>query len=268
MGLTLRDLAERCGSDYTHLSRVENGRERPPSRHLLERILGAIDDPSAVAVLAGAAGQLAPATERAISAFPRALAEPALSERALPALRRIDVGVLADGLLSRTPGRGIIRDRVEIEALCRTLGLRPVVRQGERGPAATFEGETVVVRDPGEPGDAATVPRVRFLLAHAAAHEMQGNRSCTFPRAGEAELPALDLAAHLLCPRLLLERALQKAQEALDEDARNPWAWQSAAVAASVAEQLAVPGWVALRRLADEALLDDVAIYFSLGDAP
>ncbi len=265
-GLTLRALAQRSGTDYTHLSRIETGGERVPSRQLLDRLLHAIEDPSAAALLAGAAGRLTPAAELAVSAFPRALAEPALSERALPALRRIDVGVAAEVMLSRIPRRGLIGDRVEPEVLCRSLGLRPVIRAGESGPAATFDGDTVVVRDPGEPGDAASLPRVRFLLAHAAAHAVLGERVCTLPRAGKAEPPAFDLAAHLLCPRQLLERVLRAVVPTLDDEARNPWASSSANAAAAVAERLAVPGWVVLRRLADEALLDDEALYFSLGD--
>ncbi|MFD6568308.1 helix-turn-helix domain-containing protein [Micromonospora profundi] len=267
-GLTLRELANRCRTNYTHLSRIETNAERVPSRQLLDRIVGAFEDPSAAALLAGAAGRLTPGAERAVSAYPRALAEPALSEQALPALRRIDVGVVVDGLLSRVPRRGLVGDRIEPEILCRSFGLRPVIKTGERGPAATFEGDAVVVRDPGEPGDAAALPRVRFLLAHAAAHAVLGVRACTFPRVGEAEQPAFDLAAHLLCPRQLLERALRAATLTLNDDERNPWASRSTAVVAVVAERLAVPGWVALRRLADEALLDDEAIYFSLGDQP
>lgn len=267
-GLTLRVLAERCGTGYSHLSRIETGDERIPSRSLLERLLDALDDPAAAAVLMGAAGRLVPEAERKVSEFPRALAEPVLSQRAVPALRRIDAGVIAEGLLARVPGRGLVGNLVDPQVLRRSVGLHLIQRPSDGGLVAEFDGDVVVLRDPGDPDDAAAFPRGRFLLAHVVGHVLLGARSCAFPRVPEDELPALDVAAHLLCPRLLLERAFREAIPELDEDARSPWSSRSAAVAAVVAERLAVPGWVALRRLADEGLLEDEAIYFSLGDRP
>jgi transcriptional regulator with XRE-family HTH domain len=264
-GMTLRELADRCGTNHTHLSRLERDDDRVPSRGLLERLARELG-PEAGARLAAAAGQVTPTAERALALFPHALAEPALSTRSVPALRRIEAASLADSLLQRVPMRGIERDRVNPSILCRTLGLRPLVQSGEVGPAAVFEGDTVTICDPGEPGDAAALPRVRFLLAHVAGHTLIGRRSCSFPRMGDDEVQAFDLAGQLLCARPLLERALTFISPGLDKDARNPWASRSGDVVTAVAERLSVPGWVALRRLADEALLDDEALYFSLGD--
>ncbi|WP_245674002.1 hypothetical protein [Actinoplanes rectilineatus] len=126
----------------------------------------------------------------------------------------------------------------------------------------------MTIRDPGEPGDAGGLPRVRFLLAHTAAHAFRGENVCTFPFVGPEEIPALDMAASLLCPLPLLRRAVAAVLLDLDEDARNPWSSLSANMVPAVAHRLAVPGWVALRRLADESLLDDEAIYYTLGDQP
>ncbi|MDQ1747826.1 MAG: Helix-turn-helix domain [Frankiaceae bacterium] len=264
-GFTLRQLAERSGSHFTHLSRLEQGSDRAPSRGLVERLARALG-PEAGSRLAAAAGILTEPTERAVARTHRALAEPVFAERSLPALRRIDAGVLAESLLRKAPSRGMERDRVNPTVLCRTLGIRPEVRAGEAGPAAVFDGDTVRICDPGDPDDAAAVPRVRFLLSHAAGHALIGNRECTFPRMADEEAFALDLAAHLLCPRALIERTLRAVSSELDDEARNPWAARSGDVVTLVAERLAVPGWVALRRLADEALLDDDALYYSLGD--
>lgn len=266
-GLTLRALADTIGTNHTHLSRLERGDGRVPGRALVERLAG-VFGPQGGARLAAAAGRLTPTAEEALSLFPRALAEPTLGERTIPAVRRIEAAFMAEQLLQRARGRGVEGDRVDPSILCRALGLGPLVRRGEPGPAAVFDGGTVTVRDPGDPGSAAAVPRLRFLLAHAAGHALIGRRSCSFPRMGGDEAQAFDLAGQLLCPRPLLERALKAIEPELDEDARNPWTSRSGDVVTAVAERLSVPGWVALRRLADEALLDDEALYYTLGDQP
>jgi transcriptional regulator with XRE-family HTH domain len=262
-GITLRELAERCGTSYTHLSRLETGSAaRVPSRDLLDRLLSALGDPVSSAAISLAAGRIPAAAERGISGFSRAISEPEFSDRTLPALRRLDAGAHAEALLAGAFRRAIAGDRVDPEALCRAAGLRPRIITGTQGPAATFEADRlVVVRDPGQPGDAGTAPRVRFLLAHAAAHAARRQLSCTFPRVGtNGESAAIDLAAHLLSPRNLLARALRAMTPAIDEDARDPWAPTSADRATAVAERLGIPGWIAVRRLADEALLDDDAV--------
>jgi transcriptional regulator with XRE-family HTH domain len=263
--MTLRELADRCETNYTHLSRLERGNDRVPGRDLLGRLAHALG-PEAGARLAAAAGRIPPTAEHALARSPHALIEPMLTARTVPAIRRIEAAFLADSLLQRTRQRGIEGDRVEPFILCRALGLRPVVKSGEARPAALFDGDAVTIWDPGDPEDAAAFPRVRFLLAHAVGHALLGRRSCTFPRTSNDEAQASDVAGHLLCPRHLLVRAVETAVLALDEDARNPWTYRSGDIVAVVAERLSVPGWIALRRIADEALLDDDALYFYLGD--
>lgn len=262
-GLTLRALAELADTDHTHLSRLERQQDRVPSRRLIER-LGKALGPEAAPRLAAAAGLLTEAEERAIAALPRATAEPAFSTRSLPALRRIDAGARAEALLRRVPSRGIERDRVNPAVLCTALGIRVDVRTGEVGPAAVFDGDAVRICDPGDPDDAAAVPRVRFLVAHAAGHALAGTRACSFPRMADEESVAFDIAGHLLCPRMLLDRTVREVTAELEDEARNPWAPACGDIITRVAERLGVPGWVALRRLADEALLDDEALYYSL----
>ncbi|WP_161780833.1 helix-turn-helix domain-containing protein [Amycolatopsis orientalis] len=270
-GLTLRELAQRCGTNYTHLSRLESGSaDRVPSRDLLDRLVAALDDPVSSAAISLAAERLPAEAERAVSRFSRAISEPQLSDRTLPALRRLDAGVQAERLLTGAFRRAIAGDRVDPEALCRAAGMRPRVVTGSQEPATTFEdNDVVVVRDPSRPGDAGGAPRVRFLLAHAASHAARNERSCTFPRVGtHEESAAIDLAAHLLSPRNLLERALRTVTPVVDEDARDPWAPRTADRATAVAERLGVPGWIAVRRLADEALLDDDAVLLYSWESP
>ncbi|MGY4772900.1 helix-turn-helix domain-containing protein (plasmid) [Kribbella sp. CWNU-51] len=264
--LTLRELARQSGSDFTHLSRLERGRAgREISRGLLSR-LAQVLGPEMGARLTSAAGMVTPTAERVLANFPHALIEPALSDQTVPALRRIDAGALASSLFQQAPGRGIEGGRVDPETLGRTLGLRLQVRSGEDRPAATFDGDVVTIFDPGSPGDVAASPRVRFLVAHAVAHVLIGRRSCAFPRMIQDEEQAVDVAAHLLCPRSLLDRAVETVKRELEEDAQNPWTFRSGDVVAAVAERLSVPGWMALRRLAEEALLDEDAMLYYLGD--
>jgi hypothetical protein len=241
-----------------------------PSRGLLDRLTSALGDPISSAAISFAAGRLPAEAERVISGFSRAISEPELSDHTLPALQRLDAGAQAEGLLAGAFRRAIAGDRVDPAALCRAAGLRPRVVTGGQGPVTTFEAnDVVVVRDPGQPGEAGGAPKVRFLLAHAAAHAARDERSCTFPRVGtRAESAAIDLAAHFLSPRSLLERALRAVTPAVDEDARDPWAPQSADRATAVAERLGVPGWIAVRRLADEALLDDDAVLLYSWESP
>lgn len=260
---TLRELAVRCGISYSHLSRLETGAAaRIPSRGLLDRLITALDDPVSSAAISLAAGRISAQSERAVSGFSRAISEPNLSERTLPALRRLDAGAHAEVLLSAAYRRAVAGDRVDPASLCRAAGLRPRIVTGSDDPGVSFEtGNVVEIRDSGQVGDAGTTQRVRFLLAHIAAHAALGRHSCTFPRmATDDENTAVDLAAHLLSPRNLLERALRETTLMVDEDARNPWAPRSADRATAVAERLGIPGWVAVRRLADEALLDDEAV--------
>ncbi|MFF3312226.1 helix-turn-helix domain-containing protein [Streptomyces sp. NPDC002952] len=264
-GLTQRQLAEAAGTHVTHISRVESGERVTVSRGLLER-LG--DELGAPAELAAAAGRVPARAEQALCQFPDALQDAVLEGKTLPALRRLAASAQAQRLLSRTPGGAVEGGRIEPNALCRQLRLQPVVRPADDGPPLSFEGRQVIVTDPGQHGDPAALPRIRFLIAHAAAHALEEQLSCVFPRMGSGEELACDVAAYLLCPSPLLEGALRSASLEAGPDAGDPWVSDIGAVVTAVARKLGVPGWVAIRRLADEALLDDEALYYTLGDRP
>jgi transcriptional regulator with XRE-family HTH domain len=255
--LTLRDLASLTGSHYTHLSRLETGREQVASRELMNR-LGSELGAEAAAELAAAAGRLTPVAEKSVSAFPRALVDPALAERTVPALRRIELAAKAERIVARTRG-AIVGNRVDPSALCRAVGLRPQIVPGD--PALTFDDRDVRIAEPAGLEDPARAARVRYLMAHAAAHAHQDSRSCSYPRMSNGEPEAHDLCVHLLCPRGLLERSFR---EVLSEypDLSDPWAPGTGNLVSAVAERLSVPAWVALRRLADQSLLDDEALYY------
>ncbi|MFJ8800981.1 helix-turn-helix domain-containing protein [Streptomyces sp. NPDC102487] len=264
-GVTQRQLAEATGTHVTHISRLESGERATVSRRLLER-LG--DELGALAELAAAAGRVPARAERVLCQFPDALQDAILEARTLPALRRLTAAARAQHLLSRTPGGAVEGGRIEPNALCRQLRLQPVVRPAGNGPPLAFEGRQVIVTDPGQHGDPAALPRIRFLIAHAAAHALGEQLSCVFPRMGSGEELACDVTAYLLCPSNLLEGALRSAVLEAGPDAKDPWGSDIGAVVTAVARKLGVPGWVAIRRLADEALLDDEALYYTLGDRP
>lgn len=264
--LSLRALASLCGIDHTHLSRLERG--RVPSRDLLER-LGEALGPEALVELAAAAGRLPARVEETLASFPHAMTPAVLEKWTVPSLRRSEASHRAEPLLLRAPAGGVSRGRIDPEALCRYQGFQPRFETGAGfGPVVVFGDRTVTIRDPGDRDDAGSLPRQRFLVAHAAAHLIAEQQACTFPRMTGEEQLACDVAAYLLCPRGLLEQAVLAARIELGEDVSGPWASRSGDIVSAVAEKLAIPGWVAVRRLADDALLEDDAIYYSFGDQP
>lgn len=119
-----------------------------------------------------------------------------LESRTLPALRRLAAAARAQRLLSCTPGGAVDGGRIEPNALCRQLRLQPVVSTVGNGPSLSFKGGQVIVTDPGQHGDSAALPRIRFLVAHAAAHALEKQLSCVFPRMGSGEELACDVTAY------------------------------------------------------------------------
>jgi transcriptional regulator with XRE-family HTH domain len=263
--LTLRTLASIAGSDHTHLSRLEAG--RVPSRDLLER-LGNAFTPETRIELFSAAERLPTEVERTIAGFPHALSPDVLAKHTKPSLRRTEAAHLASRLLRSIPAGGVDGGRVEPEILCRRLHFRSVTHTGADALSVTFDDEksVVTIRDKGTLDDAATFPRLRFLLAHAAGHLLLEQRYCAFPAMRAGEDFVCDLAAYLLCPPLLLDKVVLTAGTELDHDASDPWTSRYGDIVSVVAEKLAIPGWVAVRRLADESLLEDNALYYSSGD--
>jgi transcriptional regulator with XRE-family HTH domain len=263
--LTLRKLASVAGTDHTHLSRLEHG--RVPSRELLERI-GDAFTPQARVELFSAAERLPAEVERLFAGFPHALSADGLNRHTKPSLRRTEASHLADRFLRSVPAGGANGGRVEPEILCRRLHFQPVIQPAAATLSVIFDAQTstVTIRDKGTQDDAATFPRLRFLMAHAAGHLLLDQRICSFPAMQEGEDYVCDLACYLLCPPTLLDNAVLTAGVDLDQDARDPWASRYGDIVSVVAEKLAIPGWVAVRRLADESFLEGNALYYSLGD--
>jgi hypothetical protein len=90
---------------------------------------------------------------------------------------------------------------------------------------------------------------------------MVGEVACSLPMMADGELEACDIAVHLLVPTRLLNDTLAK----VGLERIDVWSPDLGVLMFSVADRLAVPAWVAVRRVADERLLDDQALYFSSG---
>ncbi|WP_415296869.1 helix-turn-helix domain-containing protein [Cellulosimicrobium sp. SJTW-1] len=272
---TQREVADAVGTSHTHLSRLERGGEREVSRSLLERLGNELGAPTE---LAAAAGRVTPRVESVVAQYPEALSEELLERATAPSLRRIVASERAERVLKSVPGGALVRNRIDPTVICRHLGYTvSVERTGQS--AVEVRGSKLLITEPTEPEDPAWLPRTRFLTAHGVAHLVAMNEDsredvCTYPRLTRKEFEAVDLAACLLTPRSLLERTFDLAAQQLtveplepSEDGEVAWSYASGALVARVAERLAVPGWVAVRRLADEALLDHHATFYWTGDS-
>jgi transcriptional regulator with XRE-family HTH domain len=257
--LTQAELAVRVGTGASHLSRIESGERQDVGRDLLERLGKALGAPFE---LASAAGRLPASTEAAIAGYPRALSAPGFDRRTTPALRRLDAVPVAEALLNRTPG-STTAEQVDTVVLCRSFRCQPQTAAAASAPPLAFlPGPArapvgVVINPRGERADAELVPRTRFLQAHAAAHLDSRRYDCALPVLNEHELRLIDVTCALLAPRHLLERAVAVGTRLADD----LWGASGAAVVEDVAGRLAIPAWVAVRRLADEGVLDGQALY-------
>ncbi|WP_328452013.1 helix-turn-helix domain-containing protein [Amycolatopsis sp. NBC_00438] len=260
-GMTQQQLADAAGTSVSHLSRLETT-PRQISRQLLARLgheLGAEEE------LSAAAGRLPEHIEKLLATYAAATAPAVFRSKALPAFRRLEAESKAAKFLQTFPG--VVRSgRVDHAALGRALHFRVQQSFTPGDDVVTIRNDSVTVSDPGQQDDPATFPRVRFLFAHAAAHVLLGEQTCVFPRAPEGEELCSDIACHLLCPEPLLRRALTAATADQGLGASFLWRTDAANVVATVAARLSIPGWVAVRRLADEALLDSEAILYPAGE--
>lgn len=272
--MTQQQLADAVGTHVTHLSRLETGQRGPAGRDLLARLSAVLN---AGPLLASASGRLPSHIEEEISTFPAAMVGSVFAQRTVPLLRRFAAVDAARQMLARTPGGGIDgAGRVDPAAVCRSLGFQPVIKSGVGVAALRFEQRTVVVTDPAPSSDPAYLPRTRFLLAHAAVHLSRGESACRFPRLDAQEDMTVAICCNLLCPNEILGPAFRAVlAEIVSGDkspARSPgevlWTAEAGRVVAGVASRLAVPGWVVMRRLADDALFDDEAFSYLDGDAP
>jgi transcriptional regulator with XRE-family HTH domain len=263
-GMTQRQLAEAASTHYTHVSRLESGIRAELSRDLLDRLGVAL---GAEAELASAARRLPTRLEALLCQYPAALTDDVLEERTLRSMRRLQAAAMAQTCLAGVPSGGVLRGRIAPESVLRQFRVRIQMQISDETPV-TIETGVVTIRDPGGPDDPSKFPRVRFFLAHAAAHLLMNSPDCVFPRMPAQEQLACDIATQLLCPSGLLESAVREAQRGRGSEEPSPWASDPGELVADVATRLGIPSWLAIRRLADEALLDDDALYYSLGDQP
>jgi transcriptional regulator with XRE-family HTH domain len=265
--LTLAELAALVGTSESHLSRIETGKREDISRHLIARLAQALDAP---AELARAAGKLPAERESQIAAYAGALG--AEYDRLTgPALRRLDAVPAGESLFARTPNatRG---GQVDTRVLCRFRGCDPRPETAADAPPVTFAAAHPVTGLPGwaaiNPGGGSeTATRLRFLEAHAAVHLEAGSYTCTLPRLSTSEeVRFIDITCAALAPRTLLDRALRIAAAAGNDTNGGPdiWGTSGTSLVEDVATSLGIPTWVAVRRLAEEGLLEDQALYESM----
>ncbi|OFV75140.1 hypothetical protein RERY_43060 [Rhodococcus erythropolis] len=266
--MTQQQLADAVDTHVTHLSRLETGKRAPASRELLTRLSDVLGSGS---LLASASGRLPSHVEAAIAALPAAVGEAVFEYRTLPVLRRLASGEAAVKMLSCAPGGAIDgAGRVDPGTICRSLGFEPVLRHGIESTAVRFEERRVVVCEPASPSSQVHMPRIRFLLAHAAAHISRDESVCRFPRLDAHEEAAISIACHLLCPPDILRSTFRTVTSGLSKNedyldlTQSDMLWSPVAgrVVAGVASRLAVPGWVVMRRLVDEALFDEEALHY------
>ncbi len=109
--------------------------------------------------------------------------------------------------------------------------------------------------------------RLRFLEAHAAVHLDARVYECTLPRMGMAEeMRFIDITCAVLAPRTLLDRAMRIAASSVGDESDTPdvWGISGVSLVEDVATSLGISAWVAVRRLAEEGLLEDQALYESM----
>jgi transcriptional regulator with XRE-family HTH domain len=90
----------------------------------------------------------------------------------------------------------------------------------------------------------------RFWRAHAAAHTLL-ETVCRWPYVEQTEVDANSLAGMLIAPTRLVNSAIRSAVLPAEHEIWEPGC---ADLVRAVAERLAIPGWVALRRIADAEL--------------
>lgn len=265
---TLAALACEVGTSESHLSRIETGKRPDIGRDLIARLAKALD---AEAELARAAGRLPSEQEAKVAAFAGILGD-GYTRLTEPALRRLDAVPTGEALFNRTPNatRG---GQVDARVLCRFRRCDPRPRPSRQsaGRPVTFANPhpqsrvpALVFIDPGSGAESAT--RQRFFEAHAAAHLDAGVYECTLPLLGDpSEVRLIDVACAALAPRALLDRAFRVAVAGRDPDEDgDPWGTSGVTLVEDVATSLGIPAWIAVRRLAEEGLLEDQALYESM----
>lgn len=246
-GLTQAELSDRCGVSRSHVSRLESGDRSRLSLDLIARLEAELRTEGKLY----AAAQVVPPSAAAVLApLYLALQPTELRRTTSTATRRIHLARVAARFLAAHGKRDDYR--VDVEALVTATGVDLMEDDGQKF-AVVLDTDKVTVVRPIDRDDPRWMPRRRFVLAHAAAHVILGSKACSYPLTGADEDPATDLAAYLIAPSDAVQRAFDAVRGETDG-----WA-PGRPVVETVASRLAVPVWVALRRLAEEDLLTTLA---------
>lgn len=229
-GLSRSELAAKANLHTSVLSRLERG-EYPHSvtPETLKRLSDALKCDDRLFLAAGAAD---PQARELLAPLGRAFArsgDPAVRA----GLRRIELAGIAAEFETQgfSPGDTYIDVDVLLAAVHQSRGQPVNVHYGGRDP---------------------DIARRRFWRAHAAAHALL-DVVCDWPRVLDREKDVNLLAGLLIAPTRLVTLAVQAAAIPADQEIWDPGCADLVRV---VAERLIVPGWVALRRIADVDGLD------------
>lgn len=274
--------------DASTIAKWEKGPTKSIARDAVERLTG-VELESDKGRLFKSLGILPRDAETSLSRFRLAVGSSGLPRTAAE-VRRLEAGMIGEALYSTATIQIPVPDRV-LTTIGR-INRRTYAPPEDLGP----ETPLVAFRDTGALRRAAADTDIRiglrsdaanavhqFALAHATAHRVLGHRVCEYrPLASvrslgdgpslelpEPELMTNDLAVRLLSPTIAVRRAYSNAVAAITrskgrqpdlweveqlEDAGEPPAWT--AIVTSVAKELNIPGWLAMRRITEERLMD------------
>ncbi|MEU4548288.1 helix-turn-helix domain-containing protein [Nonomuraea dietziae] len=229
-GLSRRELAARADIDRSVLSRLERGAYPHQVRsETLSRLSAVLNCGDSLHLAAGTASpgvqDLSPMLQQVHSA----LGETAIRE----GLRRLELTAVASAFEARILSRD--GKQVDEMRLCREVG--------------TATGEPLEPRG----GCSSAQPAWRrFWIGHDAAHTIL-KTICKWPYVLSEETDANYLAGLLLAPDRLVQAAVRNS---LLRELRPAWTPDCGGVVGEVAERLMIPGWVAVRRIAESGHLD------------
>ncbi|MGW3911137.1 helix-turn-helix domain-containing protein [Streptomyces sp. NPDC005070] len=246
------DLAAAAGISASQLSRLERGRRTGVS---IDVLIALDTELSAEGRVLAAAHVVPPPAASLLSPLHFALNGRRLVDRTARAVAAVHHSAFGEQLWERA---GSARhDRVQLAPLCRAAGLQVDVADGRSLAVELAEGRALITI-PVQPASPQRLPLERFLTAHALAHILYRHASCTYPRTNTKEEAATATACYLLAPSELLHRATEDLRNRYHGD--GMWSVGGAsALAEAIASRLGAPGWLTVRRLAEEGYLETIA---------
>ncbi|MGW2081078.1 helix-turn-helix domain-containing protein [Streptomyces sp. NPDC001939] len=246
------DLAAAAGISASQLSRLELGRRTGVS---IDVLIALDTELAAQGRVLAAARILPPYAAALLSPLHRAFDGRRLVDRTVRAVAAVHHSALGEQLWERAGSAQY--HRVQLAPLCRAAGLQVDVADGPSIAVKLMKGRAVVtIAVPSASPE--RLPLERFLIAHALAHTLYGHGSCTYPRTNIDEDAATAAACYLLVPSELLNRAAEDLRNRYSGD--GMWSVGGApALAEAVASRLGAPGWLTVRRLAEEGYLETMA---------